>query len=88
VDFPQIHHTNTGRPVEVDRTDDGALTFSDGAARLATLTPGGSDEWRLALPGGAARALHAAHDTPPISAVIFQIDLHEDEDEDTSGVED
>ena len=86
MDFPQIHHTNTGRRVHVDRAVDGALTFSDGATRLATLTPGGSDEWRLTLPGGTAHALQAAHDDPPISEVIVQIDVHEDEDSDTSGL--
>jgi hypothetical protein len=87
VDFPQTHHTNTGRAVEVDRTVNGALTFSDGGLRLATLTPSGGDEWQLTLSGGAARALHAADD-PPISAVILQIDLHEDESDDTSGFDD
>jgi hypothetical protein len=86
MDFPQTHHTNTGRSVEVDRTVDGALTFSDGAARLATLTPGGGAEWHLSLPDGASRVLPAAPGGPPISAVILQIDLHEDENDDTSGL--
>ena len=88
VDFPQTHHTNTGRQIKVDRTDEGTLTFSDGAVLLATLTPGSSDEWRLMLSGGTAQALHAPHDSPPISTVMLQIDLHEDEDEDTSGFDD
>jgi hypothetical protein len=88
MDFPQTHHTNDGRPVEVDRTDDGTVTFSDRDARLATLTPAGGGEWRLTLPDGEARTLHAAQDDPPIAAVIVQIDLHEDEADDTSGVED
>jgi hypothetical protein len=51
-----------------------------------TLTPGA--EWHLILPGGAARILPAAHDGPPISAVIPQIDLHEDENNYTSGADD
>jgi hypothetical protein len=88
MDFPQTHHTNTGRPVQVDRTDDGTLTFADGDLRLATLTPAGGGEWRLTLPDGEAQDLHAAQDNPPIAAVIVQIDLHEDEDDDDSGVGD
>lgn len=88
MEFPQTHHTNTGRPVKVDRTDDGALTFSDGAACLATLTPRGGDEWHLTLPDGEGWALPAVQGDPPISAVILQIDLHEDEQDDTSGVDD
>ena len=88
MDFPQTHHTNTGRPVEVDRTGDGTVTFTDGDARLATLTPAGGGEWRLTLPDGESSTLHAAQDDPPIAAVILQIDLHEDEGDDTSGVED
>jgi hypothetical protein len=87
MDFPQTHHTNTGRPVRVDRADDGTVTFADGDARLATLRWQGGGEWGLELPDGEASTLHAAHDDPPISAVILQIDLHEDEDDDTSGVD-
>jgi hypothetical protein len=88
MDFPQTHHTNTGRAVQVDRTDDGPLTFVDGDVRLATLTPAGGGEWRLTLPDGETQVLHAAQDDPPIAAVIVQIDLHEDEDDDDSGVDD
>lgn len=88
MDFPQTHHTNTGRAVEVDRTDDGTLTFSDGGTRLATLTPAGGGEWLLMLPDGESETLHAAQDDPPIAAVIVQIDVHEDESDDTSGVDD
>ncbi|HEY8582367.1 MAG TPA: hypothetical protein VIL49_05445 [Capillimicrobium sp.] len=88
MELPQTHHTSTGRAVEVDRTGDGTLTFSDGGARLATLTPAGGGEWRLTLPDGEARTLHAAQDDPPIAAVILQIDLHESEDSDTSGADD
>jgi hypothetical protein len=88
MEFPQTHHTNTGRPVKVDRADDGALKFFDGAACLATLTPHGGDQWRLTLPDGEGWALPAVNGDPPISAVILQIDLHEDENDDTSGVDD
>jgi|tagenome__1003787_1003787.scaffolds.fasta_scaffold18724248_1 hypothetical protein len=88
MDFPQTHHTNTGRAFEVDRTPDGALTFTDGGAHLATLAPAGGDAWRLTLPGGLTRELRARPDDPPITASIVQIDLHEDEDDDTSGVDD
>lgn len=88
MDFPQTHHTNTGRPVKVDRTDDGALTFFDGVACLAKLTPGANDEWHLTLPDGEGWALPAVHGDPPIGAVILQIDIHEDESDDTSGVDD
>jgi hypothetical protein len=88
MDFPQTHHTNTGRPVQVDRTDDGTVTFADGDVNLATLTWLGGGEWRLDLPDGEQQTLHAAQNDPPISAVILQIDLHEDEDDDTSGTED
>jgi hypothetical protein len=88
MDFPQTHHTNTGRPVQVDRKDDGTVTFTDGDLRLATLSPAGADEWRLMLSDGETQDLHAAQDDPPIAAVIVQIDLHEDEDDDDSGLED
>jgi hypothetical protein len=88
MDFPQTHHTNTGRPVRVDRTADGTVTFTDGDARLATLTPAGGGEWRLTLPDGEAFELHAAMDAPPIAAAIVQIDVHEDEGDDTSGADD
>lgn len=88
MDFPQTHHTNTGRPVQVDRAEDGTLTFADGDLRLATLTPTGGGTWEAELPSGQKRELHAAQDDPPIAAVIVQIDLHEDEDDDDSGVED
>lgn len=87
MDFPQTHHTNTGRPVQVDRTPDGTLIFTAEDARLATLTPAGGGEWRLTLPDGQAEPLHAAQDDPPIAAVIVQIDLRENEDFDTSGGE-
>ncbi|HEU4656722.1 MAG TPA: hypothetical protein VFR97_04320 [Capillimicrobium sp.] len=85
MDFPQTHHTNTGRPVRVDRGDDETLTFSDGDERLATLKPVGGGEWLLTLPDGETRTLHAAQDDPPIAAVVVQIDVHEDERDDTSG---
>jgi hypothetical protein len=88
MDFPQTHHTNTGRPVQVDRTDDGTVTFADGELHLATLTPAGGGVWRLTLPDGEIEELHAAMDDPPIALVIVQIDLHEDEDDDTSGTGD
>jgi hypothetical protein len=85
MDFPQTHHTNNGRPVQVDRTDDGTVTFADGDERLATLTQAGGGEWRLTLADGETGTLHAAQDDPPIAAVIVQLDLHDDEDDDTSG---
>jgi hypothetical protein len=88
MDFPQTHHTNTGRRVTVDQTDDGTVTFDGGDVRLATLTPVGGGEWRLTLPDGETRELHAAQNDPPIAAVIVQIDLHEDEDDDPSGTDD
>ncbi|UGS35678.1 hypothetical protein [Capillimicrobium parvum] len=88
MDFPQTHRTNTGRPVQVDRTDAGTVTFADGDVQLATLTWLGGGEWRLELPGDDQRTLHAARDDPPIAATIVQIDVHEDEDDDTSGVDD
>jgi len=87
MDFPQTHHTNTGRPVQVDSPQDGTVTFDDGDERLATLTWQGGGEWRLELPYGDPRTLHAAHDDPPIAATIVQIDLREDEFDDTSGGE-
>jgi hypothetical protein len=86
--FPQTHHTNTGRPVQVDQAEDGTVTFADGQLQLATLTPAGGGTWKLELPGGQTQELRAAQDDPPIAAVIVQIDLHEDEDDDDSGVED
>jgi len=85
--FPQTHHTNTGRPVQVDQADDGTITFADGDLRLATLTYG-EDRWELVLPDGETKLLPGGSDAPPIEEVILQIDLHEDEDDDTSGVED
>jgi hypothetical protein len=88
MDLPQTHHTNTGRPVQVDSPEDGTVTFADGDVQLATLTWQGGGEWRLELPDGETETLHAAHDDPPIAAVIVQIDLHEDEDDDTSGADD
>lgn len=85
MDFPQTHHTSTGRPVEVDRTGDGTLTFSDDGTRLATLTPAGGGEWRLTLPDGAARMLHAAQDDPPIAAVVLQLDADDGRPDDAGG---
>jgi hypothetical protein len=85
--FPQTHHTNTGRPVQVDQGQDGTITFSDGDLRLATLTCG-EDRWEVVLPDGETRLLPGGADAPPIEEVILQIDLHEDEGDDDSGVED
>jgi hypothetical protein len=85
--FPQTHHTNTGRPVQVDQADDGTITFADGDLQLATLTPG-EDRWELVLADGETKLLPGGSDAPPIEEVIVQIDLHEDEDDDDSGVED
>jgi hypothetical protein len=85
--FPQTHHTNTGRPVQVDQAADGTITFADGDLRLATLTFG-EDRWELVLPDGETKLLPGGSDAPPIEEVIVQIDLHEDEDDDDSGVED
>lgn len=73
MDFPQTHQTGDGRAVEVDRTPDGTVTFTGDGARLATLTPTGGGEWRLALPDGSATMLHAAQDDPPIAATIVRI---------------
>ena len=85
--FPQTHPTNTGRPVQVAQADDGTITFADGELRLATLTPG-EDRWELVLAGGRTEVLPGAADAPPIEEAILQIDLHEGEDDDTSGSED
>ena len=85
--FPQTHHTNTGRPVQVDQTEDGTITFADGDLQLATLTAG-EDRWSLVLPDGETRQLPGGPDAPPIEEVILQIDLHEDEDDDDSGTDD
>jgi hypothetical protein len=85
--FPQTHHTNTGRPVQVDPADDGTITFADGDLQLATLTSG-EDRWELVLADGETKLLPGGSDEPPIEEVILQIDLHEDEDDDDSGVED
>jgi hypothetical protein len=82
MDFPQTHHTNDGRPVQVDRADDGTITFTDGDRELATLTPAGGGSWQLRLRDGEERELQAAQDDPPIAAAMVQIDLREDEDDD------
>ncbi len=86
--FPQTHHTNTGRPVQVDQADDGRITFADGDLQLATLSHSGEDRWVLVLPDGETTQLPGGADAPPIEEVIVQIDLHEDEDDDDSGVDD
>jgi len=88
MDFPQTHHTNDGRAVQVDRAENGGLTFADGERQLATLTPAGGGIWELRLRDGERRELHAAQDDPPIAAAMVQIDLREDEDDDTSGTAD
>jgi hypothetical protein len=87
MDFPQTHHTNDGRPVLVDRQGDGALTFTDGDAELARLVPDGG-AWRLTLRDGEQRTLPGSGDEPPIADTMVEIDLHFDEDDDTSGLED
>jgi hypothetical protein len=74
MEFPQTHQTSDGRPIEVDRSDDGTVTFSGDGARLATLTPTGGGEWRLAPADGETTTLHAAQDDPPIAAVVVQLD--------------
>jgi hypothetical protein len=78
--FPQTHHTNTGRPVQVDQAQDGTISFHDGDLRLATLNHG-EDRWELVLASGDTKLLPGGPDDPPIEDVIVQIDLREDEDE-------
>ena len=40
--FPQTHHTNTGRPVQVDRAEDGTISFHDRPAKKITARPAAS----------------------------------------------